>query len=106
MTAAPKGPPLLKLHCREGFAGRTCHSGREADAPREETGNCTGETRRGMGPSTYARIVEITSGTTTLQQGLAATCKDSSYRQLAEIGERSLVGRMSQYERGRRGNAL
>jgi hypothetical protein len=33
-----------------------------------------------MGPSTYARIAEITSGTSILQQGLAATCKDSSYR--------------------------
>jgi hypothetical protein len=35
-----------------------------------------------MGPSTHARIVEITSGTTNLQQGLAATCKDSLYRVL------------------------
>jgi hypothetical protein len=33
-----------------------------------------------MGPSTYARIVDITSGTSILQQGLAATCKDSPYR--------------------------
>jgi hypothetical protein len=30
-----------------------------------------------MGPSTYARIVEITSGTALVQQGLVATCKDA-----------------------------
>ena len=29
-----------------------------------------------MGPSTYARIAEITSGRTIFQQGLATTCKD------------------------------
>ena len=34
----------------------------------------------GKGPSTYARVVEITSGTTNFQQGLAATCKDQLYR--------------------------
>jgi hypothetical protein len=33
-----------------------------------------------MGPSTDARIMEITSGFTDSQQGLAATCKDSLYR--------------------------
>jgi hypothetical protein len=33
-----------------------------------------------MGPSTYARIMEITSGTAGAQQGLAATCKDYLYR--------------------------
>jgi hypothetical protein len=33
-----------------------------------------------MGPSTYARIMEITSGTADSQQGPAATCKDSLYR--------------------------
>ena len=29
-----------------------------------------------MGPSTYARIAEITSGRAIAQQGLATTCKD------------------------------
>jgi hypothetical protein len=33
-----------------------------------------------MGPSTYTRIMEITSGSTIFQQGLAATCKDLLYR--------------------------
>ena len=53
---------------------------READDFREETGKCTGREWRGMGPSTYTRIAEITSGGTIFQQGLAATCKDLLYR--------------------------
>ena len=40
------------------------------------TGQSTGGARRGRGPSTHTRIVEITSGTAITQQGLAATCKD------------------------------
>lgn len=32
-----------------------------------------------MGPSTYARVVEITSGRAISQQGLAATCKDLAH---------------------------
>ncbi len=39
-------------------------------------GKCTSWTRRGMGPSTYARNAEIMSGRTNTQQGLATTCKD------------------------------
>ena len=49
---------------------------READVSREETGECTGRKWRGMGPSTFTRIAEITSGSTNYQQGLAATCED------------------------------
>src|SRR4051794_25631985 len=45
------------------------------------------------------------SGTTILQQGLTTTCKDPRIR-LVESDGRSLVGRMSPYERRRRGNAL
>jgi len=33
-------------------------------------------TRRGMGPSAFTQIVEITSGRTIFQQGLTATCQD------------------------------
>ena len=43
---------------------------------REETDKSTGEAWRGMDPSTYTRIAEITSGRAIFQQGLAATCKD------------------------------
>src|SRR5512135_1943923 len=45
------------------------------------------------------------SGTTILQQGLTTTCKDPRIS-LVESDGRSLVGRMSPYERRRRGNAL
>jgi hypothetical protein len=48
----------------------------EAVAPLEEAGECTEVTPRGMGPSTYARNAEITSGRSYFQQGLAATCTD------------------------------
>ena len=40
--------------------------------------------RRGMGPSTYARIAEITSGRAIAQQGLATTCKDPARKARAE----------------------
>ncbi len=40
-------------------------------------------------------MAEITSGTTIVQQGLAATCKDSQYRGNASSSERRVVGRMS-----------
>lgn len=48
----------------------------EAEVPREETGKSTAGARRGMGSGTHTQTVEITSGRTTFQQGLAATCKD------------------------------
>ncbi len=80
MTAAPKKPPPGEVACRDIFTSRTRPLEREADANREETGKCTGRSWRGKGPSTYARVVEITSGTTNFQQGLAATCKDPLYR--------------------------
>ena len=40
------------------------------------------------------RHAEITSGTTILQQGLAATCKDGRYK-ICEGRARTMVGRMS-----------
>jgi len=63
----------------------------EADVLREETGICTGEALRGMGPSACTRIVEIKSGRANSQQGLTATCKDSPIEAEAEEGERVLV---------------
>ena len=80
MTAAPKYPPLLKLRGREYFTSRTTIPYGEAGVFWEETGKSTRRSWRGTGPSTYARIMEITSGTTNYQQGLAATCKDLSNR--------------------------
>jgi hypothetical protein len=69
------------------------------------TGHSTVEAWRGTGPSAHTRIVEITSGTSKEQQGLAATCKDQSYKAQFEIDRSNLVGRMSEYERRRLGNA-
>ncbi|MCP4667584.1 MAG: hypothetical protein GY849_14605 [Deltaproteobacteria bacterium] len=48
----------------------------EAVVPWEETSECTRETLRGTGPSTYTKIVEIMSGRANFQQGLTTTCKD------------------------------
>ena len=62
--------------------------------------------RRGKGPSTYARIAEITSGTAISQQGLATTCKDPARKASSRGAGRGMVWRMSPYERRRGGNAL
>ena len=76
MTAAPKNGSLPKLLCRDNLACRTRFLWGEADVSWEEVGKCTSWARRGMGPSAYARIVEIMSGRAISQQGLATTCKD------------------------------
>ena len=85
---------------------RTSQNLRESDVLQEETGMSTEGTPRGKGPSTYARIAEITSGRANSQQGLATTCKDPPTEVKAEGGGRVLVWRMSSYELGRRGNAF
>jgi hypothetical protein len=76
MTAASKhGSPQKLLH--GGFsASRTFFLWGETGVLGEETDECNRGKRRGMGPSTYTRVMEITSGGTISQQGLAATCKD------------------------------
>jgi len=51
-------------------------------------------TLRGRGPGECERIAEIKSGRAVSQQGLAATCKDLSYKE-NEIGGRDSVWRMS-----------
>ncbi len=104
MTAAPKCPPHVEVASWGLFARRTPVSLGEADVDREETGKSTGRARRGTGPSTHTQVVEITSGRTVYQQGLAATCKDPSPRGTRGGGRNSVL-RMSQYERRRRGNA-
>lgn len=62
-------------------------SARQTHFPWGETGvlgqatdKCSRGARRGMDPSTYARVVEITSGRTISQQGLVATCKDPAHK--------------------------
>ena len=63
---------------------RTSQILREAEVIREETGKSTEETPRGKGPSTYARIADITLGRTNFQQGLVTTCKDSLIKSKTE----------------------
>jgi hypothetical protein len=97
MTAAPKYGSLLKSHGRGLPVCRTSFPKREAGAPREEMGECTWETRRGMGPVASARIPGIMSGRSHDQQGMAATCEDSTH-EVNEGGERRWDWRMSPYE--------
>jgi hypothetical protein len=61
---------------RENLARQTRFNLGESDVCWEEAGECTGRAPRGMGPSTYTRIAETTSGRSQFQQGLTATCKD------------------------------
>jgi len=80
MTAASKhGSPQKLLH--GGFsASRTFFLWGETGVLGEETDECNRGKRRGIGPSTYTRVMEITSGGTISQQGLAATCKDPVHK--------------------------
>ena len=59
---------------------RTFEAVGEAEALREETGKSNEGALRGMGPGTYTRIAEITSGRANSQQGLMTTCKDPVYK--------------------------
>jgi len=105
MTAAPKYGSLLKSHCSGSFVRRTLFPWREADVLGKEMGICPQGARRGMGPVAYTRIAEIMSGRSHSQQGLAATCEDSPYKE-DEVGERGWDWRMSPYERRWKGNAF
>ncbi len=67
MAAAPKFPPLLKLHYRERFTSQTVDPECEAVVFRVETGKFTERSWRGMGPGTYIRTAEITPGKTIFQ---------------------------------------
>jgi len=95
MTAAPKYGSLWKSHGRDTSVCRTRLPWREAGVPREVTGECPWETRRGKGPSAYARIAEIMSGRAIYQQGLATTCQDPAYKGEPRDAGRKVVWRMS-----------
>jgi hypothetical protein len=95
----------LKLLCRDTQCAERPIWGWVAAVFREESSKRTGRTLRGKGPGADVRITAIMSGTTILQQGLTTTCKDPRIS-FVESDGRSLVGRMSPYERRRRGNAL
>jgi hypothetical protein len=84
MTAASKHGSPQKLLRGGVLARRTRFPWGETVVLGEETDECSRGARRGLGPSTYARIVEITSGRTISQQGLAATCKDRAHKEPSE----------------------
>jgi hypothetical protein len=50
----------------------------KADDVEEETGMCTPRNRGGRGPGTQGRIHRYNVGKVPPQQGLVATCRDSS----------------------------
>src|ERR1700738_5410819 len=70
----------------------------------KSTGACTRWDRRGRGPGNQGKIRRITSRRSRWQQGLVATCVDSSHEAIAEGEERRRDRRMSPDELRRRGN--
>lgn len=75
IAASIYGSPR-KLPCGGKSARRTLFPWGETGVLGQGTDDRSRGVRRGMDPSTYARVVEITSGRTISQQGLVATCKD------------------------------
>ena len=73
-----------KSHCEKSYSWNEAGSrpkrlvGKAADTD-EETGTCSLWDRRGTGSSISGKIFRITSGRTPWQQGLVATCQDSSH---------------------------
>jgi hypothetical protein len=76
MTAASINGSPRKLPCGDKFARRPRFPWGKTGVLGEATDVRSQGARRGMGPSAYARVVEITSGRAISQQGLTATCKD------------------------------
>jgi hypothetical protein len=79
IAASIYGSPR-KLLCGGKSVRRTLFPWGETGVLGEGTDSCSQGARRGMDPSTYARVVEITSGRTISQQGLVATCKDLAHK--------------------------
>ena len=80
MTAASTYGSPQKLLRGGKSARRTRFPWGETGVLGEGTDERSRGARRGMGPSTYARVAEITSGRAISQQGLAATCKDPVHK--------------------------
>ena len=84
MTAASIYGSPPKLPCGGKSARRTRFPWGETGVLGEATDKGSRGVWRGMGPSTYARVAEITSGRAISQQGLTATCKDRVHKAEAE----------------------
>ena len=80
MTAASIYGSPPKLLCGGKSARRTRFPWGETGVLGEATDTSSRGVWRGMGPSTYARVAEITSGRAISQQGLTATCKDRAHK--------------------------
>ena len=76
MTAASIYGSPPKLLCGGKSARRTRFPWGETGVLGQVTDKSSRGAWRGMGPSTYARVAELTSGRSHSQQGLTATCKD------------------------------
>ena len=84
MTAASIYGSPPKLLCGGKSARRTRFPWGETGVLGEATDKGSRGAWRGMGPSTYARVAEITSGRAISQQGLTATCKDRVHKEDSE----------------------
>jgi hypothetical protein len=80
MTAASKYGSPQKLLRGGKSARRTRFPWGETVVLGEVADKCNRGAWRGMGPSTYTRVAEITSGRAISQQGLVATCKDQVHK--------------------------
>ena len=76
MTAVPKILGHAEVAAWDIAVSRPTSQVGKADAQEEETGKCTPAAAGIRVPASKERLAEITSGTATTQQGLAATCKD------------------------------
>lgn len=84
MTAASIYGSPPKLLCGGKSARRTRFPWGETGVLGQVTDKSSRGAWRGMGPSTYARVAEITSGRAITQQGPTATCKDRVHKAEAE----------------------
>jgi len=106
IPAVPKSTLRRSCSAQDFVSRRPELQAGKADDRWEETSTSTVGDTGVWGQTSKERFVEITSGRTISQQGLAATCKDPSYKAMPKLEEREVVRRMGPYERRRRGNAL
>ena len=87
MSAALEKTSRGKVVPRIEAGSRSSAAQGKADDTDEVTGTSSLWDRRGMGPGIRGKIRRITSGRSCRQQGLMATCTDSSNEAKAEGGE-------------------
>ena len=90
---------LLRSPTRASASGK-------ADVVGEETGKCTLQDRRGTGPGIWGKTRRDNVGKDLLPAGADSNLQRPLGGACSRAGRRIWVWRMSQYEQGRRGNAL